>query len=548
MPVTPRGTLLTDHTSAADASVSVPADSEATDLEIAFCGSNFFVIDSGSDLQPSGSGWALRFTVDRGTDDSKVRVWTRTAPAGAHTITLSTLGGEEIWLAVRRLIGVDLNNPVIDVDGATAANQNHIAPALDLGAEEGYLIGAAMCQVFQGGSTYTPPSGFTELVEITLFASSATATVAEDQSAGPGTVGSFNFVYSTVDPGLATVIAIRASGPAGTTAPVRPGPAPGLFGPDSLPIAWDGASETPPNLVSVDVNAVAPMPTAVSEIDVQVKLDGAAVAPLPTVSSDIGTDIEFGGGVTAPLPTVSADINIDVEIIGGVTAPMPVVSGLLGQSVLEIDVTAISPMSAASGALDVHATLNATVNVPMSTVLADIGVDTELSGAAIAPMPTIVADIDVRGAINGAAIAPIPIVAGTIGTQSQVDTTAVAPIPTVASDIDVRTSLVGAAIAPMPTVFGLVGEGGLSDATILVGPSRTSNLAESSRANTVTVGSSRIGSAIVGTSREAGSDLLVSAGRNDGVGTGTSRANTVDVDGSRSGSVSVGQSRESRGE
>lgn len=209
--VTPVGSLAFDDAAGADASVDVP-DGAGTDLEVAFCGSNHFTIDSGTDLQPSGGGWSLRHTVDRGTNDSKIRIWTRTAPAGAHTVTLSTLGGEEIWLAIRRLAGADLIDPVIDVDGATAADGSHTAPALTLGSETGYLLGAAMSAVFEGGSTYTPPAGFTELADFDLQGSAAHATVAEDQSA-TGSVGPFTFAYSAgADPGLAAVIAIRPAG------------------------------------------------------------------------------------------------------------------------------------------------------------------------------------------------------------------------------------------------------------------------------------------------------------------------------------------------
>lgn len=209
MAVTPVGSLVIDDNSGAAASVAVPTGAD-TDLEVAFGGSDFYTL--GTFGPPSGTGWSLRFTVDRGANDSKTRVWTRTAPAGGHTVTLAPINDEEVWLAIRRLAGADLANPVIDVDGATSANSNHTAPALALGAEVGYLLGAAMTEVFQGGSDYTPPTGFNELADIDLAGNAASAAVAEDQSAGPGDVGPFTFVYGgTGDPGLAIVIAIRAA-------------------------------------------------------------------------------------------------------------------------------------------------------------------------------------------------------------------------------------------------------------------------------------------------------------------------------------------------
>lgn len=211
---TPVGSLAFEHNSGTGnpASVDVP-DGDDADLEVAIGGSNFF--DVAGFGPPSGGGWSDPFTVDRGVNDSHLRIWTRTAPAGEHTVSLATIGGEEVFLAIRRLAGADLADPVADVDGATAANGSHASPALDLG-EECYLIGAAMSAVFEGGGTYTPPAGFTELEDFDVAGGAFHGTVAEDEAAGPGAVGPFTFAYSQADPGLAAVIAIRPA-PTGIT-------------------------------------------------------------------------------------------------------------------------------------------------------------------------------------------------------------------------------------------------------------------------------------------------------------------------------------------
>lgn len=215
MAITPVGSLAFQHNSGTGnpASVDVP-DGADTDLEVAIGGSNFFDVVADGFGPPSGSGWTLRHTVDRGPDDAHLRCWTRTAPAGAHTVTLASIGGEECWLAIRRLAGADLDNPIDDVDGATSANGNHSCPALTL-STEAYLLGAAQTQTFEGGSTYTPPSGFTELQDFSVAGSALGATVAEDQAAGPGSVGPFTFVYASGDPGCALVVAIRAASAGG---------------------------------------------------------------------------------------------------------------------------------------------------------------------------------------------------------------------------------------------------------------------------------------------------------------------------------------------
>lgn len=215
MAVAAVGTLLVNHNSGAAASVSVPSDSATTQLQVAIGGTDFYSL--GTFGPPSGAGWTLRQTVDLGANNSKVRIWTRTAPAGAHTVTLAPISDEEVWLTLRRYSGADLTSPVDDVDGATSTTHSHTAPALTLSAETA-ILGAAMCAVFEGGGDYTPPSGFTELTDGDLTANAASFTVAEDAVAGPGGVGPFTFVYSgTNDDGIGAAIAIKPAASASTT-------------------------------------------------------------------------------------------------------------------------------------------------------------------------------------------------------------------------------------------------------------------------------------------------------------------------------------------
>lgn len=210
MAVTPVGSLAFNVVSGVAASVDVPTGAD-TDLEVALGGSNFFEIGNpGPFGPPSGGGWTLRFTVDRGANDAHVRCWTRTAPAGAHTVTLNTIGGEEVWLGIRRLAGVDLGNPIEDVDGATSADGNHTAPALTLAAVA-YLFGCAQTATFDGSGNYTPPTDFTELQDFDILGDAMSGAVAEDQAAGPGVVGPFTFTYSLGLAGCALVAAIRAA-------------------------------------------------------------------------------------------------------------------------------------------------------------------------------------------------------------------------------------------------------------------------------------------------------------------------------------------------
>lgn len=224
--------VATGAASGVAASASIAAGAEATDLLLAIGWSDFYTLASGSGFgPPSGGGWTERVTADLGANNSKCRVWTRTAAGGAETITLAPIINEDVGLAILVLSGVDLGSPVDAVASGTSPGDTpppslHVVPSASPASDDAFLVCAAGTSVFNGGADYTPPSGMTEVTQFNAGGSTVTCTVATEQLAASGATGTRTFAYGgTADAGVAVAVALRTANGDG---PLDSGPPPAV--------------------------------------------------------------------------------------------------------------------------------------------------------------------------------------------------------------------------------------------------------------------------------------------------------------------------------
>lgn len=211
--------IVTGVNSGAAASVNIGAGTLSTDVLLAIGYSDFYTLATGSGFgPPSGGGWTqvTNGTADLGTDNSKVRTWTKTAAAGAATITLAPIVDEDVALAVLVLAGADTSNPVDTAGAQTSTGAGspslHVAPSISPATADAFLVSAAGTSVFNGGAAYTSPGTMTERAEFSTPGNTTTHVVATQQLAASGATGTRTFSYGgNNDPGVAVSVAIRTA-------------------------------------------------------------------------------------------------------------------------------------------------------------------------------------------------------------------------------------------------------------------------------------------------------------------------------------------------
>jgi hypothetical protein len=210
--------VVTDVAISTTASVSTGAGTLPTDLLLAVGMSEFYNLASEAFGPPTGGGWTVQATAELAGDNTKIRLWTKTAPGGATQVDLDPMIDEGIALAVLVLEGADLGAPVEDADGAASSAATpsvHVAPSIDPTSTDALLLCAAASAVFGGVAAYTPPGGMAEQYEVgTAGGGSATFTAAVEQLAAAGATGtrSFGFANNGVA-GVALAVAVKTGAP-----------------------------------------------------------------------------------------------------------------------------------------------------------------------------------------------------------------------------------------------------------------------------------------------------------------------------------------------
>jgi hypothetical protein len=210
--------VVTDVAISTTASVSTGAGTQATDLLVAVGMSEFYNLSGNTFGPPTGGGWTVQATAELAGDNTKIRLWTKTAPGGATQVDLDPMIDEGIALAVLVLEGADLGAPVEDADGAASSAATpsvHVAPSIDPTSADAFLLCAAASAVFGGVAVYTPPGSMAEQFEVgTAGGGSATFTAAVEQLAAAGATGtrSFGFANNGVA-GVALAVAVKTGAP-----------------------------------------------------------------------------------------------------------------------------------------------------------------------------------------------------------------------------------------------------------------------------------------------------------------------------------------------
>lgn len=213
---------VSDGNSGAAASVSIGAGTAVNDVLIAIGTSDFYTF--GAFGPPSGGGWMPITDVDRGASDSKLRAWWKpVTTGGSATITLAPIIDEEVGLTVLVLENASTVAPIdcwSSNISAIATPSLHTALSITTRIAQAFLIAAACVSTFNGGGTYTPPSGMTERADVDLPTSAGHWSVATQQMTTAGATGTRSFTYSeNGDAGAAIMFAVR---PADFTPPADP--------------------------------------------------------------------------------------------------------------------------------------------------------------------------------------------------------------------------------------------------------------------------------------------------------------------------------------
>lgn len=220
MAISIREVLTDEGTSGGVASVTTGSGTLSTDLLVAFGMSEYYSL--GTYGPPTGGGWTERVTGARSGDDSKLRVWTKTAPGGATTIELNGIADEGHAMTVVVLAGADTSDPVDASAGAaySGSGTSHPAPSCSPTSSDAFLLCAVVTAVFGGGGSFTPPSGMTERAELVTTSGGDTRyTVATEQLSASGATGAKSFTYTNSGvAGAGVSVAINTAGGGDTIA------------------------------------------------------------------------------------------------------------------------------------------------------------------------------------------------------------------------------------------------------------------------------------------------------------------------------------------
>jgi hypothetical protein len=435
--------VVTDVAISTTASVTTGAGTQTTDLLVAVGMSEFYNLASEAFGPPTGGGWTEQATAELPGDNTKIRLWTKTAPGGATQVDLDPMIDEGIALAVLVLDGADLGAPVEDADGAASSAATpsvHVAPSIDPTSADAFLLCAAASAVFGGVAAYTPPGGMAEQFEVgTSGGGAATFTAAVEQLAAAGVTGTRSFTFANngvAGVALAAAVKTGAGGPDATATPATVAAVAAV----AQPAVQAGAAPAP-----ATVAAVAAVPAVTVQAGAQptpAVVAASAAVPAPEVSTGATpTPAAAVAVATVPAPTVTTtgDVTATPATVAGaatVPEPAPVAGATPTPATTPATADVPSPVVQA-GAAPSTATVATTGSVGTAQVSAG-GAAGPTTTAAVAgiPAPTVSTTGDAAAAPTAVACTVdigAAAQASATATPTTASATATIPAPTVAA-------------------------------------------------------------------------------------------------------------------
>jgi hypothetical protein len=204
--------VLAANADTASVNLNTASTTLGTDLLVCFHGADF---DAATNMTtPTGGTWTFQTLGDNGTNSYHIKVWTRTANAGANSVTVPAVGSSENFQGLLVISGADLASPI---DGSPAgsnggASTSHVAPSVSPVTPSSLLLNAALAAV----TNYTKPDPqalSTELIE--NDGNFSTLTVASQPLGASGATGTKTFISSVSSAFASVSLAIKAAGSAG---------------------------------------------------------------------------------------------------------------------------------------------------------------------------------------------------------------------------------------------------------------------------------------------------------------------------------------------
>lgn len=220
MPIAPRATARAFGSGPSSNPVTIPASVQVGDVMFLFGGANGATINF-----TTPSGWTL-LEPAKTTTAAKYACWWRVAQAGdpGSSFQLATDGGAGLKTVAQLAVwsGTDATSPVMAFASVaeTTSQTSHAASAVTTTAANAHVISAVMGRD-TGGTSWTPPSGFTSRDSGFQGGSAQmSAAVADRAAATTGSYGSGNWVEDVSSAN--TCIYTLALAPLTTTTTVKP--------------------------------------------------------------------------------------------------------------------------------------------------------------------------------------------------------------------------------------------------------------------------------------------------------------------------------------